>query len=96
LFNDALGDVDYRVRHAALSGLDHFDLDTAVSVVMRALTDTNRSVRAQAAVVLAKYGSAAAGYLADIERLRQQETDPQVRQLLTVSIKTNGGGPSCA
>src|SRR5207253_4262969 len=49
LLADAFRDTDYRVRHAAMSGVQKLDRDTAISLVVKQLADQKREVRAQAA-----------------------------------------------
>jgi len=86
LLTDAFGDSDYRVRHAAMSGAKKVDPETAVAFLVKELMDPNRTLRAQAASVLATLGPAASTRLSEIEQILQRETDPQVRQLLQAAV----------
>jgi len=82
LLIQGFNDPDYRVRHAAMSGVAKLDPDVAIDLVVQQLADDHRDVRVQAASVLATFGSSAAGKLDRIEERIAQEPDPQVRQLL--------------
>jgi hypothetical protein len=87
LFTDAFADPDHRVRHAAMSGVDKLDRMIALQLVVSLIGDRNRSVRAQAAAVLLKFGSAASNSLPQLEAALRDEQDPQVIQLLQAVIE---------
>jgi HEAT repeat protein len=86
LLTDAFADPDYRVRHAAMSGVDKLDRGIALSLVVKQLEDPHRGVRAQAASVLLKFGPVASTYRADIEQHLKRERDLQVRELLQTLV----------
>ena len=86
LLVDAFGDSDPRVRHAASSGAAKLDRAVALPLLLRQLQDDDRSVRAESASVLARYGSTAANVLPQVAAALARERDPQVRFLLQAAI----------
>jgi HEAT repeat protein len=81
LLASAFSDPDYRVRHAAISGVGKFDRDTALKLLLNLLQDPARPVRAQAASKLSQFHPSGSD-LAPIEQARRSEKDGQIRQLL--------------
>jgi hypothetical protein len=81
LLTTAFSDPDYRVRHAAISGVGKFDRDTALILLLNLLQDPARPVRAQAASMLSQFHPSGSA-LAPIEQARRNEKDGQILQFL--------------
>lgn len=86
LLVDAFDDPDPRVRHAASGGAEKLDRDVALPLLVRHLQDADRSVRGEAASVLARYGTTAVVFLPQIEEALGRERDPQVRFLVQAAV----------
>ena len=75
LFTDALTDEYAGVRHSATGAVKKLEPSVALPLIAVALDDADASVRAQAAAMLATFGSEASQYVAKLEELLSRERD---------------------
>lgn len=90
---DAFGDSDRRVRHTATFGVLRLEPTIGLEQLVRLISDSDRGVRVQAALTIAKFGPNGAQYNADLRRALETEQDAQVREALGIALRAVGTTP---